>query len=212
MKKLAYAASALLVAGMAMASFSACGDGNDAEKADSTKKEVKGEQKGTAYEAKTNIRYVDRDTLLAHYDYAIEQNKVLEQMDLDLQAFQTQLARNLQNKQAAMQQKMNSNAYTEATYKSDMEELQRLDQSSQAQYQQRALAETQRAADITKAVRDKVDAYIVKYNDAHHYDAILYKDAGLYFNPALDITGEIVKGLNAEFKAESAKKADEAKK
>ena len=214
MKKLAYAATMLLSA-MALTTMTACG-GNEKEAT-----EVKGEQKGEAHEALTNIRYVDMDTLLAKYDYAVEQNKVVEQIDLDLQAYQAQLGRTLQNKQAAMQQKMNANAYTEASYKADMEELQRLDQSSSQLYQQRAMTDAMRVDEIKKALMDTIDAYIVKYNKEKKYDAILLKNAGIYFNPALDITGELVKGLNAEHqakkapadaKAADAPKADTAKK
>ena len=205
MKKLACAATMLLT----VFAFTATSCGGDQKKEESTAKtEVKGEQKGDSYETTTNIRYIDRDTLLAHYDYAVEQSKIIEQIDLDLQAYQNQLGRNLQNKQASMQQKMNSNAYTEATYKADMEELQRMDQNSQQQYQRRAMNDAQRVEQINRAVKEAVDAYIVKFNAEKKYDAILYKDAGLYFNPALDITGELVKGLNEEYKANKGKTGD----
>ena len=44
------------------------------------------------------------------------------------------------------------------------------------------------------------------YNSTRGYDAILLKQAGLYFNPALDITDEIVKGLNSRYTRVEEKK------
>ena len=38
------------------------------------------------------------------------------------------------------------------------------------------------------------------------YDAILYKNAGVFFNPALDITAEVIEGLNAAYNKSADKK------
>ncbi len=35
----------------------------------------------------------------------------------------------------------------------------------------------------------------------HGYDAILLRESGVLFNPALDITQEVIAGLNARYKA-----------
>jgi Skp family chaperone for outer membrane proteins len=47
--------------------------------------------------------------------------------------------------------------------------------------------------------------YVEEYNKTRGYDAILLREAGVYFNPALDITDEIVAGLNARYTAASKK-------
>lgn len=212
MKKLTLAARVLLIAFSAI-SVAACGSGDKNDANDSTKN-VAGAQKGEAFESNINIRYVDQDSLMKHYDYAIDQSEVLKKIDLELQQFQAQLGRSLQNKQAAIQQKVQSNGYlSEASYNADMQELQRLDQQSQSQYATRYEADMKRAAEINEAVIKSIDDYIIEYNKEKKYDAILYKQAGLYFNPALDITGELVKGLNAKYKATKGNdKAEEEKK
>ena len=46
---------------------------------------------------------------------------------------------------------------------------------------------------------DSIESFIKEYNAKKHYDAILYKAAGVYFNPDLDITDEVIKGLNARY-------------
>ena len=81
-----------------------------------------------------------------------------------------------------------------------MTELQKLEQSSQAQFNRRAQADQARVIELKKAYTDAIREYIVEYNKEHKYDAILFKEAGLYFNPSLDITGEVLQGLNAAYK------------
>ena len=87
--------------------------------------------------------------------------------------------------------------------------LQNLDQSSQVQYAKRAEADNARVNEIQKKVKEAIDEFVVEYNKDKKYDAILDKSSGIYFNPALDITGEIVKGLNEAYKA---KKGGDSKK
>ena len=48
-------------------------------------------------------------------------------------------------------------------------------------------------------VQDEIVAFINEYNLTRKYDAIIYKSAGIVFNPALDITNDIVSGLNARY-------------
>ena len=48
-------------------------------------------------------------------------------------------------------------------------------------------------------LNDSIENYIKEYNKTKGYDAILFKAAGVYFNPALDITNDIISGLNARY-------------
>ena len=54
---------------------------------------------------------------------------------------------------------------------------------------------------------DSINSFLATYNKAHHYDAILVYSPGDYFNPALDITRDIVEGLNASYKKAGKEKA-----
>lgn len=207
MKQLVIAVALLLASGAAAIS---CSGEASKESADTTKKEIKGEQKGESFAVTTNIRYVDFDTVMANYEYAKEQSKVLEQIAMQLQQYQNQLGSRLAQKQNEIQQKMQNNAYTsEDQYKADVSVLQNLDQSSQVQYAKRAEADNARVNEIQKKVKEAIDEFVVEYNKDKKYDAILDKSSGIYFNPALDITGEIVKGLNEAYKA---KKGGDSKK
>ena len=50
-----------------------------------------------------------------------------------------------------------------------------------------------------QAVNDSIEAFVKEYNKTRGYDAILLKNATLFINPDLDITNEIVEGLNARY-------------
>ena len=50
-----------------------------------------------------------------------------------------------------------------------------------------------------RTVNDSIQAFIKDYNKTRGYDAILYKNATLYINPDLDITSEVLEGLNARY-------------
>ncbi len=57
----------------------------------------------------------------------------------------------------------------------------------------------QELAQQQQQLTDSIESFIKDYNKTKGYDAILLKAAGVYFNPALDITDEVVKGLNARY-------------
>jgi Skp family chaperone for outer membrane proteins len=49
-------------------------------------------------------------------------------------------------------------------------------------------------------------AFVREYNEANQkFDVILTKQATLYINSGMDITNEIVEGLNAEYKKVKSK-------
>jgi outer membrane protein len=207
MKKLAMAAKLLLV--VLATGLVSCGNGEKSANTSDSSKNVSGTQQGEAYETNINIRYVDMDSLYKHYEFAVEQQAKVQQIAVELQQYQNQLARQLQTKQSAVQQKVQNNGYlSEASYKADLEELNKLDQTLGAQSSRREQLDQQRVYDLNKELSDVIDAYIVEYNKTHHYDAILHKEVGLYFNPALDITGELVEGLNAAYKSKKADAKD----
>ena len=141
MKKLAITASLL----MAAVALGACDSTDNKD----NKKEGEAATAGSArpsdegFASQSNIRYVEQDSLMSAYTFAKETAEKCTQIAAELQNYQNSLARQLQQKQAAIQQKVQSNGYlSEASYNADMQELQKLDQTLQAQYAKRAEADT----------------------------------------------------------------------
>ena len=95
---------------------------------------------------------------------------------------------------------MNNNGYlSQASYEEDMKNLNKKQSDAEnyiASLQREAQQEmVQQQMQLT----DSIESFIKQYNADKKYDAILYKAAGVYFNPDLDITDEVIKGLNARY-------------
>lgn len=48
-------------------------------------------------------------------------------------------------------------------------------------------------------LQDSIKSYVKVFSEKNGYDAVLLQSAGLYFNPSLDVTKEVVEGLNARY-------------
>ncbi len=101
---------------------------------------------------------------------------------------------------------MQNNGYlSEASYRQDEQtinnmqtEAQRNISSLQNNYQNAAMQAQQ-------AVIDSITKFIKDYNKTRGYDAIFQKASTLYINPELDLTDEVVEGLNARYNKDAKK-------
>lgn len=147
-----------------------------------------------------NYRYVDLDTILSRYnlakDFNDEAGRLQNQMESAMQAHESkinQLANTIQNK-------MQNNTYlSKESYESDQKKLQNLQTQAQNDMMNRQKTLESTAMKAQQTINDSITNYVERYNAKHGYDAILFKAATVYINPALDITDEIVEGLNAQY-------------
>lgn len=148
----------------------------------------------------TNIRYIDEEELLSEYNLAKDFKEASIRAMSKLEAAQQTRANDLQQLQSQIENKMRNNIYTsEAQYNADVASFQKKQQDAQSY-----LANLQRNTELEMQqqqaqLMDSIESYIKIYNQTKCYDAILLKSAGLYFNPALDITKDIIEGLNARY-------------
>ena len=181
-----YAAAALLLMGM-----TACNNNSSKQNPDATAPVVT--------EGGLKVAYIDTDTLLARYQYAID----LEQQ---LKDYTEQQRRYGQQQVDAFQKDYNNYLQTgstmtltqqqakEAELKQRAEKMQTLEQELMAKIAEKQAAETAK-------VMNAIYAFVREYNAANQqFDIILNKQATLYIIPGLDITDEIVDGLNEEYK------------
>lgn len=182
--------SLLLVATLAITS---CSDKKDApaQKVPAAK---------TAAGTLPNYRYVDADTVLAHYnlskDFEEEMLRMQSNYDSEAKKHSTQL----QSLQNSMQSKLQNNQYaSEDAFKADQQRLANMGNSADqamGKLQQNMLSTQERSA---KVLNDSLQNFIKEYNKAHGYDAIFFKAATLYIDERLDITQEVIEGLNARY-------------
>lgn len=147
-----------------------------------------------------NYRYVDLDSVLSNYNLAKDYNEEMLRMQSNMQSEVKRHENSLQSLATTMQNKLQNNGYlSEASYQADQKQYANLQNQAQ-----RAVAELQNNFETTamiaqKTVNDSIEAFIQEYNMSKGYDAIFFKAAALYVNPALDITNEVIEGLNARY-------------
>lgn len=147
-----------------------------------------------------NYRYVDLDTVLSKYNLAKDYNEEMLRMQTNMESAAKRHENKIQNFASTMQNKMQNNGYlSEASYRQDEQTINNMQSEAQ-----RNLATLQNnfqtaAAQAQMAVIDSITTFIKDYNKTRGYDAIFQKASTLYINPDLDITDEIVEGLNARY-------------
>lgn len=205
MRKTVYIAA---VAAMALTLFAGCSKNNETTatsgetvpaKVDDVKVDSAGKHDTpmAAY-----IRYVDGQRILAGYALAAEVAKADSAAQVQLASYSNQLGSGLQRRQQQIQEKVQRNGYlSEASYNADVAAFQKAQQDAEAKLAQRqrdyATDLAMRNAELSDSVSSVVNFLSRKYN----LDAVIDRSAGLYFNPALDITDEVLYELNRRYSA-----------
>lgn len=203
MKKSALFVAAILSAAVAITS---CGsDKKEDAKASAPAK--------PAVEGITNIRWYDLDSVSNNYKLVEFLNSEAEAAMNSYQSF----ARQKQSEIAALEKKItdkaNSGGYiSQASYENDMRDYQQRAINAQNAVAQREQQIAQQAAMQQKQLIDSLDNFLSSYAKANKFELIMVKTPGAYFDPELDITDEIVAGLNARYTAPEANTETPAKK
>ena len=146
------------------------------------------------------VAYVDMDTLQAQYQYYLDCRQELETTYNGYQATIGKKAAALQNKAAEIQQKLQEGRFVSeaefnnaqaafAKQQADVEQL-------QAKYAQQF---AEKELEFNKSLEDSIQSFLATYNKEHKYTLILTRAVILNDNPQLDITADIVKGLNERY-------------
>lgn len=147
-----------------------------------------------------NYRYVDLDTVLSKYNLAKDYNEEMLRMQTNMESEVKRHENSIQSFASSMQKKMQNNGYlSEESYRADQEKISNMQANAQKSVASLQNNFENAAMTAQKTVNDSVQAFIAEYNAKKGYDAIFFKGATLYINPALDITDEVVEGLNARY-------------
>lgn len=149
------------------------------------------------------IAYVNTDTLLAKYQYAIDMEKELlaykDQQEKTGRQQMEQFQNDYQNYlKTGSTMTLTQQQAKEEELKKRAEKMSTLEQELTSRIMERQMSEN------TKLL-NAIFAYVREYNEQNQqFDIILrrtFNDSPtLYVNPAMDITDEIVNGLNEEYK------------
>lgn len=197
MKKITFVTNALFV--MLCVGAASC-SGDNAGKEEAVAEPTAVAENAAASAPGLNIRYIDEDSLLSKYNLAKDIKEASIKSYSRLESAQNSRSNEIQRFGTQIEEKMRNNGYlSEQSYQADVAKFQKMQQDAQVY-----LANLQRNVEMEMAqgqmqVTDSIRLFVERYNKKYKYDAILLKSAGVYFNPALDITDEVVEGLNKAY-------------
>lgn len=154
------------------------------------------------------IAYVDIDTLLTNYKLWIELNEEMIRKEENIRATLNEKAKNLQEDFEEFERKLNNNAFV-TRERAESEQNRILKKRQDLEELQERLS-NELAIENNKnniLFRDSINAYIQDYNKVKGYNVILSRigDNILYIDYEMNITQEIIEGLNARYDANKNK-------
>lgn len=151
------------------------------------------------------IAFVDIDSLLNNYEFSVTINKEMLRKEENMRLTLSEKARDLQQDIDEFQRKLENNVF--ATQARAEEEQNRILKKRESYERLSERLASELAAESQKnnvILRDSINSYLKEYNATQGYDLIISRvgDNLLYANEALDITKEVINGLNDRYKAE----------
>lgn len=163
------------------------------------------------------VVYVNTDTLLNNYDYYKDIVKEFESKRFALENDLARKGQSFQNEVAMFSQRAQQGGMTQEQAQTVQQQLGKKEQDIMAYRDQSAAKLQEDQAKKTDELLTKIQEYLKDYNKDNKYDMVIgYSKGGgvLYAKEDLDITADVLKGLNEAYKKNGgeAKKDTTAKK
>ena len=174
-----------------------------AKEQNTTQANVAGTETATAQGGKSiKIAFVDIDSLLSKYEFSIALNKDMLRKEEDMRLKMSEKLKAFQADYDDFQRKLQNNVY--ATRERVEEEQTKLLKKKETleKLEQRLLSELSAESQKNNVtLHDSINSFLKSYNAEKKYDLIISRvgDNLLYANEALDITQEVINGLNARY-------------
>ena len=159
------------------------------------------------------IAYVEVDSLMTQYNFAKDYSVTLQKKSNNARNTLNQKGNALQAAMANFQQKLNNNGFQSreqaASQQAAIQRQQNDLQELQARLENELANETSK---FNEALRDSLQNFLKSYNQDKKYDLILSKagDNILIGNKKLDITQDVINGLNKRYKPTAKPAAEKA--
>lgn len=165
---------------------------------------------GDGQKSGQTIAYVEVDSIMSKYTYWQEVTKLMQQRESNIQKTLAGKQQALQQAAANFQQGIQQNKYTQQQAQGIQASLQKQAQDADALSQRLGAEYQQQVAEYNQALADSLHHFLEDFNKDKQYSMILAKqgDNILYADKALDITDQVVKGMNKAYKG--MKKEDKA--
>ncbi|MGM9785249.1 MAG: OmpH family outer membrane protein [Candidatus Cryptobacteroides sp.] len=171
---------------------------------------VAGEESGVAAQ-KGDIVYIDLDRILMEYDMANDLRSVVETKVQNIQAEVNRRGKKLENDVKAFQEKIDKGLMTRSVAEVQGQKLQQqeVEFNNYAAQKQQEIQEEQLV--MMNQLGDAIQTYLEKYNAQKQYAMILTNQGGapvITADQSLNITEEVLAGLNEEYVKNKNKKED----
>jgi outer membrane protein len=147
------------------------------------------------------VGFVDIDTLEANYDYFKKKKSEFETRQKNIDTELEKLAKSIQTEYEGLQRRAQAGTLSESEGEAAQQRLMQRQQDLESKRQNMGSSFLKDQEAFNKEIYDLLHAYIEKYNEEAGYDFILsYSKDGsiLYANYDLDITRDIIQGMNDE--------------
>lgn len=150
-----------------------------------------------------SIVYIQIDSLVNGYDMFNDEKSALES---EVQAIQDDLQKKgnaFQKSVSDFENKVNKGLLTRSQAEQQQMSLQQRQQELQNLSQEKGIEMQEKEAVMLNKVMDNIQTFLEEYNKTHNYALILTTSAAsnnvIIGNPSLDITQDVLNGLNAEY-------------
>jgi len=163
--------------------------------------------KAEAGQTKCPVAYVEIDSLASQYQFCIDQLDALKKKQNGYEARLKKEENTINNLAATIQKNLQEGKYkSESEYKAAMAQGQQKQQQLARHQEQYTQAMAEATAAYQKELRQRLNDFLATYNKDGRFALILTNSEQainvLYAAPSLDITQDVVNGLNKGYKTD----------
>ena len=193
-------ATFMLIAALTMLLAISCNSSSTGANENDTQKQYDGE---IVIPTEGSTVFVRMDSLLNQYDMFMDLRTELEEKVKKAQSDLEVKGRAFERDVTDFQDKVNKGLLTRSESQKRADELTRREQQLREEQQRTSMELEDEQMVLLNRVSQNIDDYIKVYNQEKNYSLILNTSAGnntvLWGNPGLDITTDVVKGLNEAY-------------
>ncbi|MDP5121391.1 MAG: OmpH family outer membrane protein [Spirosomaceae bacterium] len=161
----------------------------------------------------SRIVYVNTDTLLTNYDYYKDVVKEFENKRFAAENELQRRSKSFQNEVALFQRQVQAGGMSQEQGQTKQQQLALKEQDIMMYRDNTSSALAEEQAGRTDELISNIQDYLKKYNEDDRYDMVIgYSKGGgvLYAKEKMDITAEVLKGLNEEYASKKDKPSAKA--
>lgn len=148
------------------------------------------------------IAVINVDSLLSNYNFCLDLNEGLMRKEENYRLVLAEEASKLDKEYSDFRRKIQNNVYSSeeraASEQNRLDKKAQALQDKQAKYSRELEIEN---ANNAQKISEAIDAFLKEYNKDNGYNLIISKAALLYSDNYMDITSDVIKGLNAGYKS-----------